>query len=166
MDFPLAAFFLLYALFGILSIRSLCSSYLFRVGRHLGRLPVLVAARLVYGVEVPLVEEDEEDDVVPEARQAVHDGHGHDEGEQVVDERVDELVRHHPPGHVRHALQLPVLITGGGGVDRGDGGDGVERGSSRGSDDAGGGEHNQQKAGGAAWCEINENKMVWMLQRP
>ena len=36
----------------------------------------------------PLVEVDEEDDVVPEAADAVHGGHGDDEGKQVVNEGV------------------------------------------------------------------------------
>lgn len=110
--FPLRYFPFYTPDFCLLSILvSLRFSYLFRVGRHLGRLAVLVAPRLVDGVQVPLVEEDEEYDVITEASQAVHDGHGHDEGEQVVDERVDELVRHHSPGHVRHALELFVLVA-------------------------------------------------------
>lgn len=80
--------------------------YLFRVLGALPRLPVLVAPRLVHRVEVALVQEHQEHRVVPEARQAVHRWHRHHECEQVVDERVDGLVRHHPPRHVRHALQL------------------------------------------------------------
>lgn len=54
----------------------------------------------------PLIQEDEKYQVVPEASDAVQRGHGHDERKHVVDERVDRLVRHHPPRHVRHALQL------------------------------------------------------------
>ena len=45
------------------------------------------------GVDPALVEEYEEDDVVAEAPEAVHGGHGDDEGKQVVDEGVDESGR-------------------------------------------------------------------------
>ena len=65
-----------------------------------------VDARLVDGVNPPLVEEDGEDEVVPEDGQAVHGGHLDDEREQVVDDGVEELVRHLAPGEVRHRLEL------------------------------------------------------------
>ena len=47
----------------------------------LGRLAELVDARCVDGVDPALVQVHEEDDVVPEARQAVRRGHLDDEGE-------------------------------------------------------------------------------------
>lgn len=49
-----------------------------------------------------------ENDVVSEASDSVHQGHADDEGKQVVDERVDELVGEHSPRQVRHRLQLVV----------------------------------------------------------
>ena len=66
------------------------------------RQAVLVRALLVDRVEVELVEEDEEDEVVTKARNAVGGGHGDEEGEDVVDERVEELVAHDAPWHVGH----------------------------------------------------------------
>eukprot|EP00959_Pyramimonas_sp_CCMP1952_P378862 7936349-Pyramimonas_sp.AAC.1 len=45
---------------------------------------------------------------VAEDGEAVQRGHLDDEGEEVVDDSVEELVRHLPPRHVRHALQ-PVV---------------------------------------------------------
>ena len=61
---------------------------------------------LVDGVEVPLVEVDEEDDVIPEAGDPVRCRHGDDKGEQVVDEGVERLVHEGPPGEVRHRFEL------------------------------------------------------------
>jgi hypothetical protein len=63
---------------------------------------------MLYPVNVSLVEEDEEDDVVSEASDAVHGGHLDDEGEDVVDERVEGFVGQHPPGQVSHRLELVV----------------------------------------------------------
>ena len=52
-----------------------------------------------------LVEVDDEDDVVPEARDPVSGGHGDDEGEQVVNERVERLVHERSPRQVSNGLQ-------------------------------------------------------------
>ena len=41
-------------------------------------------------------------------KKVLHQGHLDDEGEDVVDEGVEELVGEHPPGQMRHALQLVV----------------------------------------------------------
>ena len=59
---------------------------------------------LPYLINVFLVKENEEDDIVPEASDAVHGGHFNDEGENVVDECVQGLVRHHSPRKVGHRL--------------------------------------------------------------
>jgi hypothetical protein len=61
-----------------------------------------------YPVNVSLIEKDEEDDVVPEASDPVHGWHLDDEGEDVVDEGVQGLVRQHAPRKVCHGLQLVV----------------------------------------------------------
>ena len=53
-----------------------------------------------------LIEEDEEDEVVAQAREPVHPRHLDDEGEEVVDERAERLVDHRAPRHVRDALEL------------------------------------------------------------
>ena len=60
---------------------------------------------LVDRVEVPLVEVDEKDDVVPEAGDPVRRRHGDDEGEQIVDEGVERLVHEGSPRKVGHRLQ-------------------------------------------------------------
>ena len=60
---------------------------------------------LSYLINVFLVKENEEDDIVSETSDAVHGGHFNDEGENVVDECIQGLVRHHPPGKVGHRLQ-------------------------------------------------------------
>lgn len=72
----------------------------------LGRLPELIASGFIDGIQVTLVQKHKEDYVVSEAGEAVHGRHGDDERKEVVDERVDELVCHHPPRHMRHALEL------------------------------------------------------------
>ena len=48
------------------------------------QLPILIDPLLVHRIFIPLVEHDEEDDVVPEAGEAVHGGHLDDEGEDCV----------------------------------------------------------------------------------
>lgn len=55
-----------------------------------------------------LVEEDEEDDIIPEAAKAIHGGHLDDEGEDVVDEGVEGLVGEHAPRQVSHRLKLII----------------------------------------------------------
>ena len=57
-------------------------------------LPKLVHPAVVGPVDSALVQEDEEYQIVPQAGHAMHDGHLDDEGEEVVDERVDGLVGH------------------------------------------------------------------------
>ncbi len=59
--------------------------------QHLPGESELVDPRLVHTVDVPLVEEYEEYNVVPEASYAVHGWHLDDKGEDVVDERVQGL---------------------------------------------------------------------------
>ena len=53
-----------------------------------------------------LIDEDDEDNVVPEAANAVQRGHLDDEGKQVVNEGVDGFVGQHAPREVRHGLHL------------------------------------------------------------
>ena len=64
----------------------------------------LVDSGLVLLVDVPLVEEDEEHDVVPEASKSVHGWHFDHEGKDVVNEGVESLVGHHPPRQVGDRL--------------------------------------------------------------
>ena len=71
-------------------------------------LAELVDARHVGAVDPALVEEDDEDDIVAEAGEAVHQGHLDDKSEEVVDERVEGLVDHGLPGQVRDGLELVV----------------------------------------------------------
>ena len=60
----------------------------------------------------PLVEEDHEDDVVPEHTQAMKDRHLDHKGKQVVDDGVEELVGHLPPRQVGHGIvsELATLL--------------------------------------------------------
>ncbi|KAI7091903.1 hypothetical protein KC356_g264 [Hortaea werneckii] len=74
-------------------------------------LPELVDAGEVDLVGPGLVEVDEEDDVVAEGGEAVQDGHLDREGEQVVDEGVEELVRHRLRRHVRDGFQATKLYA-------------------------------------------------------
>jgi hypothetical protein len=57
-----------------------------------------------------LVELYEEDDVIAEDREPVQRGHLDHKREKVVNDGVEELVRHLAPGEVRHALQLVVEV--------------------------------------------------------
>ena len=57
-----------------------------------------------------MVDVNDKNDIVSKDGDAVHGGHLHDEGEQVVDERVEALVHHSLPRHVRHRLELVVYI--------------------------------------------------------
>mmetsp|Transcript_8139 Transcript_8139/g.14107 ORF Transcript_8139/g.14107 Transcript_8139/m.14107 type:complete len:398 (+) Transcript_8139:124-1317(+) len=70
----------------------------------------LVGARLVDGVEPHLVKVDEEDDVIAQARNAVHHWHGNGKGKDVVHKRVERLVHEGTQGQVRHTLQAVVHI--------------------------------------------------------
>lgn len=76
----------------------------------LGVVPELVRARVIGAIDPPLVQEDGENDVIPEARQAVHGRHGDDESEEVVDDRVKGLVGHHTPREVGNRLELVVQV--------------------------------------------------------
>ena len=86
----------------------LCRGLLFSVGvlhtvlllaflQHVSGEAELVHPGLVLLVNVPLVEEDEEDDVISEAAKSVHGRHLDDECEDVVNEGVESLIGHHPP---------------------------------------------------------------------
>lgn len=55
-----------------------------------------------------MVEVDEEDHIVPQAADPVHNRHLDDKGKQVVDEGVEGLVGEHAPGQVGHRLELVV----------------------------------------------------------
>lgn len=84
-------------------------------------LAELVDSGCVDLVSVALVEVDEEDDVVAEGGEAVEGGHFDGEGEEVVDEGVEDFVRHGAGGHVGDALGV-WLVWGedeGGPVGRG-----------------------------------------------
>ena len=79
--------------------------------RHLLLQLLVVAslAKLVHPREIDLVrpaliEVDEENDVIAESGEAVQSRHFDGEGEEVVDEGVEEFVRHGFGGHVRYAL--------------------------------------------------------------
>lgn len=76
-------------------------------------LPELVDARVVDLVGPGLVDVDEEDDVVAQGGEAVQEGHLDGEGEEVVDEGVEELVRHRAAGHVRDGLEAVVDVQAG-----------------------------------------------------
>ena len=57
-----------------------------------------------------LVNVDEENDVVAESGETVEEGHLDGEGEEVVDEGVEELVGHGAAGHVGDGLEAVVDI--------------------------------------------------------
>ena len=59
-------------------------------------------------IEPALVQVDNEHDIISEAGNPVGGGHGDDEREQIVDERVERLVHEGPPGQVSHRLELVV----------------------------------------------------------
>ena len=76
-------------------------------------LAELVDTGVVDLVRPGLVQVDEEDDVVSESGQAVQDGHLDGEGEEVVDESVEELVRHCSAGHMGDGLEAVVDVESG-----------------------------------------------------
>ena len=89
----------------------LANSFVILVARLLQihrRVTVLVLSRLVHGIDPHLVQIDEEDHIIAEARNAVQDGHLNDEGEHIIDEGVQRLVDHRIDGNVCNALQLIV----------------------------------------------------------
>jgi hypothetical protein len=71
-------------------------------------LTEFVDSRVVDLVLPALVEVDKEDDVVTEGGETVERGHLDGEGEEVVDEGVEELVCHCLGGHVRYGLEFVV----------------------------------------------------------
>ncbi|GIX62490.1 aspartyl aminopeptidase [Babesia caballi] len=97
-------------------------------GGHGLRLGVGVLPRVgtgrVHAVGPPLVQVAEEDDVVAEARQAVHPRHVDEERRHVVHERVERLVDERAPGKVVHGLQLVVDVNLGRHHDEAEGVDG------------------------------------------
>ena len=72
------------------------------------RVSELVLPGLIDRVDPHLVEVNEEDDVVAEARDTVQHGHLDDEGEHVIDEGVQRLVDHGIDRDVRDTLQLVI----------------------------------------------------------
>ena len=76
-------------------------------------LSKLIDAALVHGVNPALVQEDEENDVIPEARDAMHPRHLDDEREQVIDDGVERLVHERTHRQMRDTLQLVVDVHGG-----------------------------------------------------
>ena len=61
-------------------------------------------AAIVYRVDVSLVEIHQEDDIIPKNAQSVHRGHLDDEGEEVVDEGIDEFVHQVSPREPAYTL--------------------------------------------------------------
>jgi hypothetical protein len=76
-------------------------------------LTELVDARVINLVLPALVEPHEEDDVVTKSRQAVEPGHLDREGEEIVDEGVQELVGQRLARHVGNRLQPVVDVETG-----------------------------------------------------
>mmetsp|Transcript_16844 Transcript_16844/g.64143 ORF Transcript_16844/g.64143 Transcript_16844/m.64143 type:complete len:436 (+) Transcript_16844:745-2052(+) len=75
---------------------------------RVGHLSEFVHPRGIDGIQVSLVQEDEENQIISETGEAVQQRHVHDEGKEIVDEGVERLVDHGAPGHVCHALELVV----------------------------------------------------------
>ena len=73
-----------------------------------GHLAVLIGALLVDAVDVALVQVDEEDDIVTQAREPVRHGHLDDEREEVVHEGIERLVHKCLPRHMSCRLELVV----------------------------------------------------------
>eukprot|EP00307_Rebecca_sp_RCC1486_P014385 CAMPEP_0119424216 /NCGR_PEP_ID=MMETSP1335-20130426/32027_1 /TAXON_ID=259385 /ORGANISM="Chrysoculter rhomboideus, Strain RCC1486" /LENGTH=140 /DNA_ID=CAMNT_0007449731 /DNA_START=70 /DNA_END=487 /DNA_ORIENTATION=+ len=72
------------------------------------RIAELVGARAVDGITPALVQQDEEDHVISQARDAVGRGHRHEHRKGVVHECVERLVEEHAPGQVRDRFELIV----------------------------------------------------------
>ena len=73
-------------------------------------IPKLICPLPVHAIRPPLVDVDRKDKVVSEDRQPMQEGHLDDKGEQVINDGVQELVCHLPPGEVSDALQLPIDV--------------------------------------------------------
>lgn len=58
--------------------------------------------KCIYPVDVTLVEEDKENDVISEASKTIHGWHLNDKGKNVIDERIQRLISHHPPWKMCH----------------------------------------------------------------
>ena len=76
--------------------------------QHISRKAELVDTFRVNFVDPALIKENEENNIVAEYAQPMQRRHFDDEGEKVVDNGVQELVRHHAPWHVRHRFELVV----------------------------------------------------------
>ena len=59
---------------------------------------------------LPLVQENQENDVISEHTQAMQGWHLDNKGKQVINDSVEELVCHLSPGQVSHTLQFVVQI--------------------------------------------------------
>ena len=68
----------------------------------------LIGSGLVHGVDVFLVEKNEEDDVIAKASDSVQGRHLDHERKDVIDECVQRLVRQHSPGQVGDRLHFVV----------------------------------------------------------
>ena len=73
-------------------------------------LSEFIDTRVVDLVGPGLIKIDEEDDVVAESGETVEEGHLDGEGEEVVDEGVEELVCHGAAGHVGDGLEAVVDV--------------------------------------------------------
>lgn len=79
---------------------------------------ITTLSKLVDTVVIDLVlpslkQVNEEDDVVTESSQTVQSRHLDSESEEVVDEGVEELVRHGAAGHVRDGFEAVVDVQAG-----------------------------------------------------
>ena len=72
------------------------------------RVPVLILARLIHGIDPHLIQINEENDIITEAGNTMQDGHLDDEREHVINEGIQRLVDHRVDGNMGHTLQLVV----------------------------------------------------------
>jgi hypothetical protein len=77
-------------------------------GILVANLTVLVDTRLVNRIDPTLIEVNQKDDVIPKTRQTMQCRHFDDEGEKVIDKRIQRLVHESSPRHVRHRFQFVV----------------------------------------------------------
>ena len=66
-----------------------------------------------YLISPSLVKIKEEDDIVAQRRETMQERHFDGEGEEVVDEGVEELVHHCSRGHVRDGFEAVVDVEAG-----------------------------------------------------
>lgn len=67
-----------------------------------------IQACLVHGIEPALIEINDEYNVIPETGHTMSSRHGDDEGEEVIDERVEGFVHEGAPWERRNGLKLVV----------------------------------------------------------